>query len=206
MTTTKINWGHKKIIVLVIFCTIITIISICTFRKESEKGRQLDFFSAYKQQCDFSGMSEETRLYANKIYGFSFTYPQDYVVCEIKPSDSSEEYGVHTNLHVMPKKLFESIDYEYVTKHNNTDSLLIEISGPTAPQIPKVEIKQILPSRKIDGIEATIGVANLLQCKKASCPRVVVTRFTRDTISYEFGAVQPFDEVMSTFKFLSEKE
>lgn len=198
---------NKKIFYIgITLCAILIAIFTYSFIKNKMITESIaNSFEQYKKQCNKTLTSETEKIttYTNSFYGFSFTIPDDYVVCEIG-SESKDRF----NLHIMPRTMFMSQDIVF-SKDGAfkimTDSLLVQITKGAIEGLPQLAIKERLPSKIIGGIEADTAVADLPKCTKKSCPEITVYRFLRNGFQYEFSAAKPFDAVFNSFVFLPKK-
>lgn len=193
---------NKKIFFALLLVTIIGTFLVFSIKKKSSVDLTATYFTAYLSMCDSSGMSSDN-TYISKKYEFTFTYPEDVVVCELKFSESNQEFGTIAQFHIMKKDLFTSTDAGYIKDKYATDSLKIKIRRNGIPDIIKEKIVTYLPLRKIDGINAKVGIGDLSECKNSFCADIRITRLIANEVEYEFIGNQTFDKILDTFSFLS---
>ena len=194
--------NNKKFFLILLIVSAVVLFSVFSIKKKSLPDLTVTYFTAYLSRCDFSGMSRDN-IYTSKKYEFSFTYPENTVVCELHFSESNQEYGTIAQFHVMKKDLFISTDAAYINDRYAIDSLKIKIRRKSTPDIIKEKIVTDLPLRKINGINARVGIGELSECKNSFCADIRITRLIANEVEYEFIGNQTFDKILDTFSFLS---
>lgn len=189
------NMKKLYIIAVLIISLVFLIFFYFGFNKSSdEKNASMNLFEHYKSECKiFDAEDNESRIYKNELFGFSFTYPENSLICERGVKNHAED-------NVKPE--MEIAIWSKTNFFNNKMSspeLIVYINNPDLSLLPASEIissEQI----EISGIKTDKKLQKSSFCTTEDCPTFTSINLVHQGNNIEIQSWVDSQSILDSFK------
>lgn len=183
------------IIVIILGLILMAFIYFNSDKQSGEQNNPLASFMEYKNECKiFDAQDGEPRIYENKLLDFSFSYPEDSLVCEREVKRYAEDnISPEMEITVWSKTMFinnKVSSPKLIVYINNPDSLLLSTS-------------EILDSEEIEisGIKTYKKLKKSNLCMVEDCPTFTSVNFQYQDNDIEIQSWIDSQSILDSFKF-----